>query len=57
MSRSDWLADHVIPVRERLYSWRFRLFSGQWCQIKAAAVEVDGVDEVLLIAGAAGRVL
>jgi len=36
---------------------RFRLFSGYRGEIQAAAVEVDRVDEVLLVAEAAGRVL
>ena len=37
--------------------WRFRLFSGCRGKIQAAAMEVDRVDEVLFVAGAAGRVL
>ena len=36
---------------------RFGLFSGCRGEIQAAAVEVDRVDEVLLVAEAAGRVL
>ena len=36
---------------------RFRLFSGCRGEIQAAAVEVDRVDEVPLVAEAAGRVL
>ena len=37
--------------------WRFRLFSGFWGQVQAAAVEVDGVNEVALIAEAPSGVL
>jgi len=33
-----------------LHFRRFRLFSGYWVHIEPAAVEVDGVDEVLPIA-------
>jgi len=35
---------------------RFRLFSGCWGEVQCAAVEVDGVDEVLFVAETAGRV-
>src|ERR1017187_5026754 len=37
--------------------WLFRLFSGWRGEIQPAAVEVDGVDEVLFVAEATGRVL
>ena len=37
--------------------WLFRIFSGSRGQLQAAAVEVDGGNEVLLVAKAARRVL
>src|SRR5258708_3591713 len=37
--------------------WRFRLFSGAGSQVQPSTVEVNGVNEVLLIAESARRVL
>jgi len=49
----------AILRRGRHYSLnrRFRLFSGCWGEVQAAAVEVDRMDKVLFVAEAAGRVL
>jgi acyl carrier protein len=49
--------DEEFVEATSLESRRFRLFSGYWVHIEPAAVEVDGVDEVLPIAKSACRVL
>src|SRR6266700_2628453 len=52
-----------IPARRiaimncSLEKWRFRLFSGFRSQVKPAAVEVDGVNEVLFVPKSTRRVL
>src|ERR1017187_10474757 len=51
-SSSAWLRSNCSQV-----VWLFRLFSGCRGEIQPAAVEVDGVDEVLFVAEATGRVL
>ena len=43
--------------RHRHHLRRFRLFSGFGCQVEAAAVEVDRMDEVLFVPKAPSRVL
>jgi hypothetical protein len=44
-------------LRKCSENWRFRLFSGFWGHVEAAAVEVDGVNEVLFVPEASRRVL
>ena len=44
-------SQHLLPF------WRFRLFSGFWNHIEAAAVEVDRVNEVLFVPKASRCVL
>jgi hypothetical protein len=46
-----------MPRNPHLTKRRFRLFSGFWAQVEAAAVEVDCVNEVLLVPKTSRRVL
>jgi hypothetical protein len=45
----------LCPGNDPLNKGRFQLFNSFWSQIQAAAVEVYGVNEILLVPEAAGR--